>query len=277
MDQHPVPQNISSYEFRLVGDMTLKQFLQLAGGGFVGLIFYRLPLPLLLKWPLIFLSIFIGIMLAFIPVQGRPFSAWLLAFIRAVYSPTEFFWEQKVIQKDEVDTSPTRTHTFSVLKFNIFPIIELGIKRIKALFPKPPIINTSPPAPSPKLGEGNSRGEVLPVIPIPPAVESIPVPDVEPVTHTDLVSSPETANILSGLIYDNEGKIVEGAIVEIINSETGIPVRALRSNKLGQFTIATPLSSGKYTIITEKDGLVFDPVSIQVNNSIIKSILLKAK
>ncbi|MDP1743848.1 MAG: PrgI family protein [Candidatus Amesbacteria bacterium] len=269
MDQHPVPQNISSYEFRLVGDMTLKQFLQLAGGGFVGLIFYRLPLPLLLKWPLIAISIFIGIMLAFIPVQGRPFSAWLLAFIRAVYSPTEFFWEQKVIQKDGVDTAPTETHTLSIPKFNIFPIIELGIKKIKALFPKPPIINTIPvvtvPDPIPQP------------IPVTPVVESIPVPEVEAATHTDLVSSPETANILSGLVYDNEGKIVEGAIVEIINSETGIPVRALRSNKLGQFTIATPLSSGKYTILTEKDGLVFNPVSIQVNNSIIKSILLKAK
>ena len=111
----------------------------------------------------------------------------------------------------------------------------------------------------------------------PPIANIQPIPEVEPVTHTDLVSSPETANILSGLVYDNEGKIVEGSIVEIINSETGIPVRALRSNKLGQFTIATPLSSGKYTIITEKDGLVFDPVSLNVNNAIIKAILLKAK
>ena len=36
METHPVPQNISSYEFRLVGDMTLKQFLYLAGGILLG-------------------------------------------------------------------------------------------------------------------------------------------------------------------------------------------------------------------------------------------------
>ena len=71
MDQHPVPQNISSYEFRLVGDMTLKQFMQLAGGGFGGLLFYKMPLPLIIKWPLIFVSVGIGVMLAFVPVQGR--------------------------------------------------------------------------------------------------------------------------------------------------------------------------------------------------------------
>ena len=32
-ESHPIPQQISSYQFRLVGDMTLKQFFQLARGG----------------------------------------------------------------------------------------------------------------------------------------------------------------------------------------------------------------------------------------------------
>ena len=32
MEQHPIPQQISSYEFKLVGEMTLKQFLKAAGG-----------------------------------------------------------------------------------------------------------------------------------------------------------------------------------------------------------------------------------------------------
>ena len=45
MQQHPVPQHISNYEFKLVGDMTLKQFFQLAGGILVALIFYATPLP----------------------------------------------------------------------------------------------------------------------------------------------------------------------------------------------------------------------------------------
>ena len=32
MEQHPIPQQISSYEFKLIGDMTLKQFLKAAIG-----------------------------------------------------------------------------------------------------------------------------------------------------------------------------------------------------------------------------------------------------
>ena len=76
MDQHPVPQNISSYEFRLVGDMTLKQFFQLAGGVIGGVIIYRLPLPFFLKYPFAGLSILLGVMLAFVPVSG-PRGNWI--------------------------------------------------------------------------------------------------------------------------------------------------------------------------------------------------------
>ena len=32
LQQHPVPQHIASYEFKLIGDMTIKQFAYLAGG-----------------------------------------------------------------------------------------------------------------------------------------------------------------------------------------------------------------------------------------------------
>jgi len=96
MDQHPVPQNISSYEFRLVGDMTLKQFLQLAGGAGVGLIIFRLPLPDFIKWPLVIIAAGTGALMAFVPIQGRPFTQWLLAFIKAIYAPTEFYWNPNI-------------------------------------------------------------------------------------------------------------------------------------------------------------------------------------
>ena len=43
-------------EFKLVGDMTLKQFFQVAGGALVGLLFYSTGLHGLIKWPLILIS-----------------------------------------------------------------------------------------------------------------------------------------------------------------------------------------------------------------------------
>lgn len=94
MEQHPVPQNISSYQFHLVGDMTLKQFLELAGGVVVAVLFYATGLPGIIKWPLILISVAFGAALAFVPLEERPLEKWIFAFFRSIYSPTLFHWEK---------------------------------------------------------------------------------------------------------------------------------------------------------------------------------------
>ncbi len=92
-EQHPVPQQISSYQFRLVGDMTLKQFFQLAGGALISLIIYGSPLPGIFKWPLIIFFALGGAALAFLPIEDRPLDKWVVAFFRSIYSPTLFAWK----------------------------------------------------------------------------------------------------------------------------------------------------------------------------------------
>ena len=94
MEQHAIPQQISSYQFRLVGDMTLKQFFQLAGGALVALLFYAAPLPGYVKWPFIIVSALLGAALAFLPFEERPLERWIVAFFRAAYSPTSFVWQE---------------------------------------------------------------------------------------------------------------------------------------------------------------------------------------
>lgn len=94
MEQHPIPQQISSYQFRLVGDMTLKQFFQLAGGALISLLFYASPLHPLIKWPFIIFFALLGVALAFLPFEERPLEKWIVAFFRSIYSPTLFSWQQ---------------------------------------------------------------------------------------------------------------------------------------------------------------------------------------
>ncbi len=96
MEQHAVPQEISSYQFHLVGDMTLKQFLELAGGVLVGVLIYALPIIGIIKWPLILFSAGAGAALAFIPFEERPLEQWVFAFFRSIYSPTIFNWDNTV-------------------------------------------------------------------------------------------------------------------------------------------------------------------------------------
>jgi hypothetical protein len=98
MEQHAIPQNVSSYQFKLVGDMTLKQFFQLAGGLLGGFIIYSLPLLGIIKWPLAILSGLLGVGLAFLPFEERPLEKWIFAFFRAIYSPTIFAWQKAAVQ-----------------------------------------------------------------------------------------------------------------------------------------------------------------------------------
>jgi hypothetical protein len=94
MEQHPIPQQISSYQFKLVGDMTLKQFFQVAGGVVVSLIFYSTPLHPIIKWPLILFFAGLGAAMAFLPFQERPLEKWIVAFFRSIYSPTLYTWKK---------------------------------------------------------------------------------------------------------------------------------------------------------------------------------------
>lgn len=93
MEQHPVPRDITGFQFKLVGTMTLKQFAYVAGGALIGFVFYKAPLGIF-SLPLAGLFWFLGFALAFIPIQERPMERWLGAFIKSVYSPTQFVWKK---------------------------------------------------------------------------------------------------------------------------------------------------------------------------------------
>src|SRR5581483_6076929 len=127
MEQHPVPQNISSYQFHLVGDMTLKQFLELAGGVLVGVLFYATSLPGIIKWPLILISAGIGAALAFVPFEERPLEQWIVAFFRSVYSPTLFHWEKVTGVKyfqDESTQAPAEGQSVKASPFQNVPFLN---------------------------------------------------------------------------------------------------------------------------------------------------------
>ncbi|MCX6724898.1 MAG: carboxypeptidase-like regulatory domain-containing protein [Candidatus Shapirobacteria bacterium] len=308
MEQHPVPQNIASYEFHLIGDMTLKQFAQLAAGTILGLIIYAMPMPSLFKWPLIVVFGFLGFAFAFLPINERPLSDWLIAFFKAIFLPTEFVWQKK-LRKPEIfeplaykvlpatqtkfaaDKSALNqylaTLPFAEAKNPLDQQEESFLKEITNLFQLahpvvfrpvtlPPFRPTSPtfqPSPEPIRPTQPYRPVILPQKPGRPrktAVEAKINPEL-------LIPTPPTRpNLIVGMVLDQEGKIMEGAILEIRNTQ-GTPVRALRTSRLGQFMIATPLTNGLYEIETEKEGYQFDIIKIEAKGEIIKPIEIRAK
>lgn len=308
MEQHPIPQNISSYQFRLVGDMTLKQFFQLAGGIVAGLIFYSSPLLPIIRWPFAIVSVILGVALAFLPLEERPLEKWIFAFFRAIYSPTLFYWQKLATQPKFFQDEPAESVPEVIMPkqgassssdkleaaekgfLNTLTNLFSGVAQTTQQTQQPELkIPETQPVRivqdgAPKMVTEEKRAEALNVFPV-TAFQAAPV-----VMGDEIISSrqaqfsidaapptpPTMPNVVVGQVVDQTGKIIDGAIMEIKDS-SGRPIRALKSNKLGHFVIVTPLDSGKYDILTEKDGFEFEPVSFEAMGDIISPILIKGK
>ena len=107
MEQHAVPQDIAGFKFKLVGDMTLKQFGELAGGAVLAYLFYSSGWPFFIRWPLIIGAGSFGFALAFLPIEERPLDVWIVNFLKAIYQPTLYVWRKKPAALAYIPTTPS--------------------------------------------------------------------------------------------------------------------------------------------------------------------------
>lgn len=315
MEQHPIPQQISSYEFKLVGEMTLKQFLKAAIGIILAILIRSTSLIILVKWPLMLLFAGGGLALAFVPFEDRPLETWIISFFKSIYSPTIYTYKKRA-DKGWLKTDLTEAVTSSSLvvkkKNNGEIENENQVKTENKTKLKDFFQTTSLKKSKEKIIEEETKNESKEreikgekVILMDKSKEkteeinkseeknvktndwrekeanlglkseklkatgkavfgSIPMPDI-----------PEVANVVVGMATSNEGKIVDGVIVEI-QDEHGNPSRVLKTNSLGQFKISTPLANGRYLIIAEKEGYSFDRVNLDLTGKIVEPIKIIA-
>jgi hypothetical protein len=100
--------------------------------------------------------------------------------------------------------------------------------------------------------------------------------EASPIKHITLPAAPKLPNLITGVVVDKDGKLVENAIVQIVEAG-GIPARAMKTNSLGQFYTSTPLSPGTYVIEVDKENLSFPPQQITINDTVIRPIELRAQ
>jgi len=356
MDAHPVPQNVTSFEFRLIGDMTLKQFIYLAigaGTAYLFFVFLASPLPFL-AWPVIIISTLLGVAFAFVPIAGRPLDHWSHAFLKAIYTPTKRSWQKNGKSYSENPLFNQRLSLFLSSQGST-PQIELThLSAARASIPYSPSIPQPAPQPPPPpqlpIQEQPKKPESLPsteelskTVELAKKAQSIQVKilenqrelnrikqdtktpgrdlttstqefneifnnlqklvadaevtkkELDSVTKTPeplapvkvtVVSPPKQKqtqltlttfpNVINGIIVDSQNNYLE-AVVVVIHDKDGLPVRALKTNKLGQFTGSTPLPNGTYTIELEKDNLVFDILQIQLEGKVLPPLNISAK
>ncbi len=94
MENHPIPQDITGFQFKLIGNMTVKQFAYLATGVILGWIITAMPFLLLIKLPIALVVAGIGASFAFLPIEGRPLDVMIGNFSKALFNPTQFVYQK---------------------------------------------------------------------------------------------------------------------------------------------------------------------------------------
>lgn len=104
--QYQVPQFIE-VEDRLFGDLTVKQFLYVAGGAGISVVLWRvLPTPINFFIIAPILGFFLA--LAFYKVNGRPFVLLVESAMKYAFSPRLYIWkktERKPIKEEYIPKS----------------------------------------------------------------------------------------------------------------------------------------------------------------------------
>ncbi len=95
MENHPIPQDVTGFQFKLIGNMTVKQFAYVAVGGVSAVLLYYIPVPFLLKLPFMVLFGLSGLALAFFPLDGRPLDVMFGQFLKALLFPNQYLYQKQ--------------------------------------------------------------------------------------------------------------------------------------------------------------------------------------
>lgn len=294
MENHPIPQDVTGFQFKLIGNMTVKQFAYLVVGVILAWVLLQLPVSILIKLPFSICSALLGIGLAFFPISGRPMDLMIGNYIKALFRPTQFIYEKIGGQI----YFPQKTTPLVLVKqyknaFSPFPQDKLKLY-LQSLDTKPknkvdekennflisvtslathnpslqpsanPILNT-PPINPPK----QNLPSAAPVQPTPaPSIAGTQSPFLKP------MPIPDAPNLITGVTRDSRGNPLSNILIEIKDKE-GNPVRAFKTNELGRFASATSLLNGSYTVEFEdlKGQNKFEKIIINVSGQIIAPLV----
>ncbi len=95
MENHPIPQDVTGFKFKLIGSVTVKQFLYILGGGIVAAVCFILPMTPFIKIPLSILFGSFGVMLAFVPIEGRPMDVMAKNFLKALPAENQYIYKKR--------------------------------------------------------------------------------------------------------------------------------------------------------------------------------------
>lgn len=264
MDQHPIPRQITTFEFKLIGFLTIKQFIYLLISIPVGVaIFYTFPVPIL-NFILGLVVILIGIVFAFVPINDRPMEVWVRNLVKRLSSPTQYFFK-----KQNPAIYFLKNLVFTNDPHRVMSHIDSQQKLSKYLTNKSPVDNQNRKQEisnlfadsfSSLLGKKKSQAKVSPPAPI-PIQPNVKIP------------------FFSGLVKNYKQTALTGILVYIKKGLRDDPIRILKTNSHGVFATYNPLPPSEYffEIKDPKGNFFFDTMKIKVENVNEKPIEISSK
>lgn len=223
MDQHPIPRQITTFEFKLIGFLTIKQFLYLAVSLPLAYVVMQIfPIPLL-NVILGFAVGAVGILTAFVPIKDRTLDVWAKNIWKRLQNPTQYYYKK---QNDPLyflrdlyflaDPHHMLAHIESKDKLSQYlamtkqrPKADYRKKQVGALLHAPtdvlqkstaPVVpndhapGTAPaplPTPAQQMMGGNQSVATVPAQPVVPAIVNAPVSGTSSVSPATVpVSTP---------------------------------------------------------------------------------------
>lgn len=265
---HRVPESVFEVEFKLFDIMSMKQFvIVMVTAGFAVLFYFLLDkiTASFFKWLVVITIVIVGLIVAFLKLQGEPFEVYVTNFILALVSPQRRVWSKAnqlpEYLKDSTQPSPKQVselaqkaqkaatpaisqemlQTITQTKQAPGPLTELDLIEKQYLEGKLPVfgavkrsepqaqVEPAPSAEAPKPA-GRQPPITTPVQLVPPPQPPTTLETPEPQTQTPLVTQPVQSNAPSPL--QSQMNISEEAVSteSLNNSAATIPKAAMKPN-----------------------------------------------
>lgn len=277
MEQHPIPRQITSFEFKLIGFMTLKQFLYLVIFFPLGYVVYFLfPIPILN----IIIAIgvgFIGVALAFLPINDRPLDIWLKNVWKRLNSPTQYSY-----QKHNPPVSFFNNLYYVSDPHHMLAHIE-SQQKLSAYLAKTRqtmLEDAKKKKIQNIIQDSHHQGNRV----APPTVGVSPTPPpfqlfTKPVTQLKQpIAQGEKKPFFVGVVKNNK-KIPLPGIMVYVKDDKNVPVRLMKTNPHGIFATFNPLPPAEYTFEVKdpKNNYFFDTMKVPIQLANEKPIELFSK
>lgn len=282
MRQHPIPQDITNYKFHLIGNMTLKQFAELAVATVICFILYKTNLIGIIKWPLIFFTAGFGAMVAFVPIEERPMDHWIKTFFQRIYQPTKFFWKKASRVPDFFSHQVNDTQQdFYAPSVNFNPARKKRVLEYITSIPGEQQADAFDNQEYQKIDSLLAQFDTVEVKAENISVEEKPIDRPELKTRVRKLQGPQIiisdqekiANQLYGAIVDQSGIAVHEALVEI-KDQNQQTLRISKTDINGNFIISKPLPDGLYVITVEKDGIIYPKTEVELSGKVPQPLVI---